>query len=218
MDEPQGSPATRNEARAAEAAAIRRRWINLGEILAVLAVLISALTLWLNWSDHRDSSAEKAAEKTEKVAKAATLVLTADASSSGKRLDIKPASADQTIQEQTIIFPSSLGLDPVKTTGEPRIEAKWFDGALKKAREKAGLPDDSRGDERLPVLIQSRFISNDDTHEDSAIYDIGYTIKGQMFAGHDVTLRGLSLVRHAGSKSTSVLESRWNSLFPAKKD
>ncbi len=31
---------------AAEAAAIRRRWINLGEVLAVIAVLISALTLW----------------------------------------------------------------------------------------------------------------------------------------------------------------------------
>jgi predicted negative regulator of RcsB-dependent stress response len=35
-----------------EAAAIRRRWITLGEILAVIAVLISGLTLWNSYSDR----------------------------------------------------------------------------------------------------------------------------------------------------------------------
>ena len=40
-----------------EAAAIRRRWITLGEILAVVGVLISGLALWNSWSER--SSAEK---------------------------------------------------------------------------------------------------------------------------------------------------------------
>ncbi|HEX8061853.1 MAG TPA: hypothetical protein VF535_01415 [Allosphingosinicella sp.] len=35
-----------SQAERREAAAIRRRWITLGEILAVIGVLISALALW----------------------------------------------------------------------------------------------------------------------------------------------------------------------------
>ncbi|KRC81277.1 hypothetical protein ASE13_02410 [Sphingomonas sp. Root241] len=34
------------EARAAESAAVRRRWITLGKVLAVIAAVISGLTLW----------------------------------------------------------------------------------------------------------------------------------------------------------------------------
>ena len=37
---------------AAEAAAIRRRWITLGEVLAVAAVLISALTFWNSYQER----------------------------------------------------------------------------------------------------------------------------------------------------------------------
>lgn len=42
------SPEAKQETRKEEAARIRRRWITLGELLAVAAVLISALTLYLN--------------------------------------------------------------------------------------------------------------------------------------------------------------------------
>ena len=47
----------------AEAAAIRRRWITLGEILAVVAVMISGLTFWNSYSERTASEAERAAEK-----------------------------------------------------------------------------------------------------------------------------------------------------------
>ncbi|MGJ8505888.1 hypothetical protein, partial [Glaesserella parasuis] len=37
----------------AEAAATRRRWINLGEFIAVAGLLIAGGSLYVNWSDHR---------------------------------------------------------------------------------------------------------------------------------------------------------------------
>ena len=43
MSDAPDTPETPKEARAAEAAAIRRRWISLGEMLAVLAVGISGI-------------------------------------------------------------------------------------------------------------------------------------------------------------------------------
>lgn len=206
----------KTEERAAEAAAIRRRWITLGEVLAVVAVLISALTLWNNWSERSDSKAAESASAERASARAGTLVLVA--ADSGERvLALKPASADQTIQSQKIAFPSPLGIAAVETTGEPRIDVKWFDEALKKARNAARLPDNSRGDERLPVLVTTQFLVNGEPHSDSALYDIGYTISGKLLGGHSVTLRGISLIAAAKGKSAAAkLDERWKANFPAK--
>lgn len=206
-------PSPHAEARAEEAAAIRRRWITLGEGLAVIAVVISALTLWNSWSERSDSRAEKAQEEQKAGARATRLTLTGQASSDV--IALRPASADQTIQAQTIRFPTALALDPVETTGEPRIEAGWFAAALKRAREKAGLPDDSRGDARIPVLVETTFLADGEAHIDRALYDIGYSIEGRWLRGHSVTLRGLSLATRGADQRQ--LDARWLRLVPTKK-
>jgi hypothetical protein len=215
--EPLAQPgAESTESRAAEAAAIRRRWITLGEMLAVIAVVISGLTLWSNWSERRDSEAVKSAEARKASTQAATLALVA-AGAGERELALKPASAAQSVQSQKIAFPTALGAPPAETTGEPRIEAAWFERALKEAREAAHLPDNSRGDERLPVAITTRFLVDGRPHEDVALYDIGYTISGRLISGHSVTLRGLSLVDRVPEDSAQAkLDARWKALFPAK--
>lgn len=162
-DQPQ-----RSEARAQEAAAIRRRWITLGEGVAVLAVLISGLTLYFNWQDKRDTRAQQVAQSRKEDARAQVLVLHA-ARVEAQRIDLSALADNQLIQGQTIRFPTALGLAPVETTGKPRIEARWFADALKRARDKAGLPDDSVGDERLPVAITTRFLVEGQSHEDVAL-------------------------------------------------
>lgn len=204
------------EARAVEAAAIRRRWITLGEILAVIAILISGLTLWNSWSERHDSVAARQVEAQAASNRAVTLVLTATASNDDM-LALKPASAEQSIQTQIITFPKSLSLAPVTTTGEPRVEAAWFERALKRARKDAGLPDDSRGDERLPVAVTTRFLVDGKMHEDIALYDIGYTIAGRWLSGHHVTLRGLSLVSKAKSANVQAkVDARWNAVLRSR--
>ncbi|MET3723381.1 hypothetical protein [Sphingomonas trueperi] len=201
----------------AEAAKVRRRWITLGEVLGVAAVLISGLTLWNNWNDRRETKAEKAATEQRASAKVAKLVLVA-ADGGKQTLVLKPAAAEQSVQSQTILFPTTLDVSPAATTGEPRIEGGWFEHALVKAREAAGLPDNSRGDERLPVVIVTQYLADGDPHEDVAMYDVGYTISGKFLGGHSVTLRGISLVAkvkrdHAQAK----LDARWKTLLPAAK-
>jgi len=131
---------------------------------------------------------------------------------------LKPAAPEQSVQSQTILFPTALDVSPAATTGEPRIEGGWFEHALVKAREAAGLPDNSRGDERLPVVIVTQYLADGDPHDDVALYDVGYTISGKFLGGHSVTLRGISLVAkvkrdHAQAK----LDARWKTLLPAAK-
>ncbi|NLS26977.1 hypothetical protein S2M10_19670 [Sphingomonas sp. S2M10] len=201
----------------AEAAKVRRRWVTLGEVLGVAAVLISGLTLWNSWSDRRETKAEKAAIEQRASTRAAKLVLVA-ADGGKQTLALKPAAPEQSVQSQTVLFPTALGISPAATTGEPRIEGGWFEHALVKARETAGLPDNSRGDERLPVVIVSRFLADGDAHEDVALYDVGYTITGNFIAGHSVTLRGISLVAKVKrGQAQAKLDTRWKTLLPAAK-
>lgn len=208
-DTPETPREAAKEERAAEAAAIRRRWITLGEVLAVLAVGISALTLYLNWADKKDERAEKAAESRKASSRAAVLVLNAD-SVKDDRIALRTADPDQIIQSQTILFPRALDIAAVDTTGDPRIEAGWFDSALKKARARAKLPDDSVGDERLPVVITTRFVVGGDAHENVALYDIGYGIAGRWIAGHSLALRGLSRVETVKADSAQMrVDARW---------
>jgi hypothetical protein len=202
------------EARATEAAAIRRRWITLGEIVGVLAVLISGLTLWNSWSERRETEVAKSVDAERSSAKAAALLLVAERSGKSA-LTLKPASADQSVQSQQILFPTALGAPPAETTGEPRIEAEWFERQLVRAREAAHLPDNSRGDERLPVAIITRFLVDGAAHEDVALYDIGFTITGRLVSGHSLALRGLSLVSRVKKGSAQAkLDARWKSLLP----
>lgn len=204
------------EVRAAEAAAIRRRWITLGEILAVIAVLISGLTLWNSWSERSATDVQKEADARQSSARAATLVLLAT-SSDDDELVLKPSSPDQSVQSQKLIFPTSLRLATVATTGEPRIEADWFEDALKRARNRAKLPDDSRGDEQIPVAISTRFLVDGKLHEDMAVYDIGYSVSGRWLRGHKVALRGLSLVAHVeGDRAQARVDARWKAVLPPK--
>ena len=199
----------------AEAAAVRRRWINLGELLAVVAVLISALTLWNSYAERSHAEAEKAGEEKREVAKAATLLLKAEPSRDGDRLTLAATGADQSIQTQTVTFPSALGVAPVDTTGDARIEAGWFADGLKKARRAADRKEVTAGDERLPVAIASQFIADGTTRSDVALYDVGYALAGRFLGGSRLRLRGLSRIGRADAQSAQArIDAIWQRRQP----
>lgn len=197
-----------------EAAAVRRRWINIGEAVAVAAVLISALTFWNSYSERRSAEAARQSEQRSAVAKARTIVLKATPEHGGDRLSLSPIG-DQTIQGQTIAFPSALGIDPVDTVSEPRIEAGWFGKAVKKARRAAGRDEDEAGDERLPVAITTRYYSDGALLSDVSLYDVGYEVEGRFLRGSAVRLRGLSLIGRAGAGNAQArLDASWEARQP----
>jgi hypothetical protein len=201
---------------AAEAAAIRRRWITLGEGLGLAAVVISGLTFWNSYSERTNAEAERSASEKKANRAAATLLLKGVTAKDGSTVTLAPLRDDQTIQSQAIRFPATLGLSPIETTGDARIETGWFDAALKKARRAAGRTEESKGDERLPVLITTRFLGAGTLHEDVALYDLGYAIEeGGLFGGSDVRLRGLSLMERADAKSAPArLDRIWKARLP----
>lgn len=174
-----------------EAARIRRRWLTLGEVIAVLALIISALTLWNSYRERTNAEAEHAHETAQSARKAATLVLKATPDKDGRTLALAPRSDEQAIQDQIVYFPSKMGVSPAQTSSDARIEKRWFDRALIDARKAAGV-EAALGDARMPVLIETHYLADGDAHVDRAIYEVGYVTSHSLIGGTDVHLRGLS--------------------------
>ena len=172
-----------------EAAAIRRRWITLGEVLAVLAVVISAATFWNSYQERKSAESERAAAAQKETRAEAALVLRATAEGGGKRLALAPVDSEQVIQSQKIIFPSKLGLGAIETAGDARIEARWVSDALEELKKKRS----GAGDLRIPVAIVSRFTSKDAVRTSAALYQLSYKREDGLL-GSSIALRGLSLV------------------------
>lgn len=177
-----------------EAARIRRRWLNLGELLAIVAVVISALTLWNSYRERTNSEAARQVDLDKGSRTAALLTLRATADRNGATLSLSPRSDTQTIQSQTITFPALLGVSPVDTTGNARIERGWFDRELAKARKAAGATHDRPGDARLPILITTRYVVNGEEKVDSGLFALGYEASHAFLAGTSIRLTGLSRV------------------------
>jgi hypothetical protein len=194
----------------AEARARRWRWITLAELLAVATVVISALALYDAHRARSQEESERIAAQGKEAVKVERLTLVGTARDDGKGLKLEPAVAGQVIQSQLIRFPAALGVAPAQTTGDPRLEAQWFAEGLKKARRTAGQKDESVGDERLPIAIESRYLAGGVLRTDRAIYDLGYTISGQFLGGSSVRLRGLALVARPAGDLAAILDRRWS--------
>jgi len=196
----------------AERRAIRRRWINVGEIVAVAGLIIAALSLYLGWSGRRDDEAQRQADQAEAQRSAAEqrshvgLVAT---DADGDVLTFKGAAC--ALQSTDISFPAALGVPPQNTALEHRIEAAWFREPLLDAVASAKTDEG-----RLPVLIESRCTDEDGDRLERAIYDVPYRIESRLLQGKTIHLRGLVLREHvAAGQAQARLDAAWRALAPA---
>jgi hypothetical protein len=185
----------------AEAAATRRRWITLAELVGVAGLVIAALGLWVSWSERRADDQAKQAEKASE-AKVRTLVmLKASVEGGGSRLKLTDAAHD--IQDIDVSFPSALGIAAQNSVLEPRIDANWFSGPL------LDLTDDGADlkQGRMPVLISASYWDADTERRDTAIYDVVWKTEGRLLRGRTLRLEGLMLRERTTSKAR--LDAIW---------
>ena len=202
-----------------EKARVRRRWLTLGELLAILAVAISGLTLWNSYRERTNAEAQRHADAAQSRLKAAVLTLKAIPDKDGRTLALAPRAEEQAIQGQTIRFPSALGLSPAETSSDARIERGWIESALVRARKTAGVRDETIGDARVPVLIETRFLADGDPHTDRAVYQLGYATSHSLIGGTTMHLKGLSRVGPAASDGAgrARIDALWKAALPAAK-
>lgn len=189
-----------------EAAATRRRWVSLAEVVAVAGLLIGALTLWLGWSDKRAERAERAAEQSSAAREKARMELTAAVEDGGRTLALKDARHD--LAEATIGFPRPLAIAVQRPSGDPAIDASWFEREILDLTD--GGADERTG--RLPVLVTVRYWDGDTAREASGIYDVIWRTEGRMLRGRTLVLEGLRLRMRGGDQA--ALDAAWARLKP----
>ncbi|MEG3086345.1 hypothetical protein [Sphingomonas sp. PB4P5] len=182
----------------AEAAATRRRWVTLAELVGVAGVIIAAFGLWLTWSDRRaDDQAKQAEQASER--KTRTLVML-KATVEGDNLALSDPAHD--VQTIDIVFPKALGV-AAKTDADPQIDAGWVSAPMLKLTD--GGADTQSG--RLPVLITASYWDADVERHDAAIYDVVWKTEGGFPLGRSFKLEGLKLKER--SASVARLEAIW---------
>ena len=168
----------------------RRRWINLGEIVAVGALVVSALGLWNSWRDERPTK-EVIVEKPRS---AVPLTLRGLPQQDGRSLRIEPVESGHALDSAQVTLPTLPGAPAFELTGDARLDADDLERAIAKAKaakgEKAG-----DGLHRLPLTITARYVEGGETRDSKARYTLSYRWKdGGLFDGRELRLAGLSLV------------------------
>jgi hypothetical protein len=190
----------------AEAAALRRRWITLGEVVAVAAVVISGLTFWNSWSERRDAAAERqaerAAESKEKAVSGAVL-LTGTADDDGAILTLSDPA--HRIQQVEVRFPKALGVSPQTSVLEPQIEARWIAAPMLKLTD--GGADRREG--RLPVAITATYRDADVQRTSTAIYDLVWRTEPRTLQGRALKLRGVILRERVQGDGQARIDGMW---------
>jgi hypothetical protein len=195
VTDPVPSPAERREA-----AATRRRWVTLAEVVAVAGVVIAALTLWNSWSERRDAAAEKAAAQSTEARERGRVELTAAVEDGGRRLRLTDDKRDLT--DLVVRFPAALGV-AAQRPAEMAIDADWVAAPLLKLTD--GGADERSG--RLPVLVAVSYLDGDAPRVATGLYDLVWKTEGHVLRGRSLTLEGLRLRRRGGDQQ--ALDAAW---------
>jgi hypothetical protein len=184
-----------------DAAATRRRWVSLAEIVAVAGLLIGALTLWMNWSDRRADQADKTAAQTAEAREKARVELAATVEDGGRTLALKDQRHD--LSDAVVAFPRPLAIATQRPSGDPAIEAGWFSDQLLALTD--GGADDRAG--RLPILLTVRYWDGDTARTATGIYDVVWKTEGRVLRGRTLSLQGLRLRQRGGTQAQ--LDAAW---------
>lgn len=154
----------------------RRRWINLGEGVAVVGLVISGLALWNSWS--KDDRPAVVVEH----ARTIPMALRGRVEQDGKRLAIAPVEPGHALESLSLAFPGKppidLGSDPSLSTGS--VESL--------------LPDGKKdGSGALLVTLTARYIEAGTERSSAARYRLNYRwVGGGLFGGKSLRLIGMT--------------------------
>lgn len=165
-----------------ESQARRRRWINFGELIAVLALIVSAAGVWVSWkSSSHDEEPATVIEQRKPVA----LVLRGHAVNDGRALDISPVDSGHALESLTITLPGKSAID---AGSDGRVDAGDVEAAL------SGHEKDAKDKTySVPVRVDARYVEDGTDRRGGGPYTLRYRWEGGgLFGGRSLRLVSLS--------------------------
>jgi hypothetical protein len=159
----------------------RRRWITLGELIALAALAVSAVGVWIAWKSGNEDKTTRVVEQKSSV----PLALRGTVDRDGGALTIVPADPSHALEGLTI---SIKGASPIEIGSDGRLGASDVESALK-GREKE-LKDVTHS---VPVRIDARYVEMGKDRRGGGNYVLRYKREGGgLFGGRSLRLVGLS--------------------------
>jgi hypothetical protein len=159
----------------------RRRWVTLGELIALAALIVSALGVWISWRNSGDDKPTRIVEQRQSV----PLTLRAKPDSEGRSLVISPVEPTHALESLTVTLP---GASPIEVGSDGALDASDVEAAL------TGHDKDPK-DRTLsvPVRISARYVEAGKDRRGGGAYALRYKWEGGgLFGGRSLRLVGLS--------------------------
>lgn len=158
----------------------RRRWITLGELIALAALIVSAVGVWLSWK----GSGEKPTQVVEQ-RQSIPLTLRGSVQANGQSLVISPVESGHGLQSLTVTI---KGSPAIELGSDGRLQASDVLAALKN-REKE-TKDTTHS---VPVRIDAHYVEMGKDRRGGGTYTLRYRWEGGgLFSGRSLILAGLS--------------------------
>lgn len=159
----------------------RRRWINLGELIALAALIVSALGVWIAWKSSNEDKPTRIVEQRHFV----PLALRGTVDSDGRTLTIIPADPSHALESLTIRI---KGASPVQVGSDGRLSASDIQSALEGRNKEAKDVTHS-----VPVRIDAHYVEAGADRRGGGAYALRYKWEGGgLFGGRSLHLVGLS--------------------------
>jgi hypothetical protein len=159
----------------------RRRWISLGETIAIAALMVSAVGVWIAWKGSNNDRPTKVVEQRSAV----PLALRGTVDGDGRTLTIMPADAGHALQSLRLTI---KGASPIDVGSDGRLSASDVEAALggreKEAKDVA---------HSVPVRIDARYVESGTDRRGGGTYVLRYKWEGGgLFGGRSLRLVGLA--------------------------
>jgi hypothetical protein len=159
----------------------RRRWINIGEVIALLALIVSAVGVWISWKSSETDKPTRIVEQRPSI----PLILRAKREDDGTRLEISPVEESHALESLRLTF---AGAAPITVGSDGELNSSDVESALKGH-------DNEPKDRTLsvPVRIEARYVEAGKERRASGTYTLRYMWKGGgLFGGRSLHLVSLS--------------------------
>jgi hypothetical protein len=155
----------------------KRRWINLGELIAMAALIVSAIGVWIAWKSTGNNQSIRVVEQRQTI----PLTLRGTVGDDGRILAIAPVEASHALESVTLTIP---GTDPIELGSDGSIDANTLAAKLNK--------DEAKGAHSVAVSIKARYIEMGKSRTATGRYVLRYKIEGGgLLGGRSLRFVGL---------------------------
>ena len=158
----------------------RRRWISLGEFIALAALAVSAIGVWIAWKTSSEDKTTRVVEQRQAI----PLTLRGSVEQDGRELVIAPVESSHALESLTLTI---KGTPPIEIGSDGNLDAGTVQSALED-RDK-----DAKGGLSIPVRIDARYIEAGADRHRAGTYLLRYRWEGGgLFGGRSLRFTGFT--------------------------